>query len=197
MAYFDTKKHSLLIVDGSPTGLITGLCATLGQREKSGNSYHIISYASRALSLVDSRYSQTDIEGLSLVWGIGHFRLFLLGSDFDVYTDHKALESIFNNLRSKPPARIERWMLRLQPYNFHVIYKKGTVNEADYLSGHPVTTPQKTMEEKIADNYVNYIINHTVPKSMTVREIQMAMIPFYKKTENVFDLENGITERHI
>ena len=172
MAYFDTEKRSLLIVDGSPTGL----CAILGQREKSGNSYRIISYASRALSPVESRYSQTDIEGLSLVWGIEHFRLFLLGSEFDVYTDHKALESIFNNPRSKPPARIERWMLRLQPYNFHVIYKKGTVNEADYLSRHPVTTPRSTMEEKIADNYVNYLVNHIVPKSMTLHEIETATL---------------------
>jgi hypothetical protein len=54
-------------------------------------------------------------------------------------------------------------MLRLQPYNFHVIYKKGTVNEADYLSRHPTTTQRKTtIEEKIADNYVIYIINNSL-----------------------------------
>ena len=120
MAYFDTEKRSLLIVDGSPLGI----CAILAQREKSGESYRTISYTSRALSPVESRYSQTDIEGLSLVWRIEHFRLFLLGTEFDVYADHKALEAIFNNPRSKPPARIERWMPRLQPYNFRVIYKK-------------------------------------------------------------------------
>jgi hypothetical protein len=54
-------------------------------------------------------------------------------------------------------------MLRLQPYNFHVIYKKGTVNEADYLSRHPTTTQRKTtIEEKNADNYVIYIINNSL-----------------------------------
>jgi hypothetical protein len=58
----------LLIVDGSPPGI----CAILEQREKSGESYRIISYASRALSPVESRYSQTDIERLSLVLGIEH-----------------------------------------------------------------------------------------------------------------------------
>ena len=30
------------------------------------------------------------------------------------------------------------------------------------------------MEEKFADNYVNFIINHTVPKSMTIQEIKDA-----------------------
>ena len=171
MAYFDTAKRSLLIVDGSPLCI----CPILAQRDKSTELYWIISYASRALSPIESRYSQTDIEGLSLVWGIEHFRLFLLGTEFDVYTDHKALEAIFNNPKSKPPACIERWMLRLQPYNFRVIYKKRTFNEADYLSCHPVTNQLRTtVEERITDNHVNFIINHTVPKSMTLQEIKDA-----------------------
>ena len=68
-------------------------------------------------------------------------------------------------------------MLRLQTYNFRVIYKKGTVNDADYLSRHPTTTQRKTtIEEKIADNYVNYIINNAVPKSMTLQEIKEATL---------------------
>lgn len=33
---------------------------------------------------------------------------------------YKALEIIWNNPRSKPPARIERLGLRLQPYDFKV-----------------------------------------------------------------------------
>ena len=104
MAYFDTAKRSLLIVDGSPLGI----CAIVAQPDKPGELYCVISYASTALSPVGSRYSQTDIEGLSLVcMGIEHFHLFLLGTEFDVYTDHKALEAIFNNPKSMPPARIE------------------------------------------------------------------------------------------
>ena len=112
MAYYDTNKRSLVIVDGLPHGV----SAILAQREQHGRPYKIISCASRALSSVEKRYSQTDIEGLALVWGIEHFRMFLLGSEFDVITDHCALEAIFNNPRSKPPARIQRWMMRLQLY---------------------------------------------------------------------------------
>ena len=169
MAYFDTHKRSMLIVDGSPTG-ISGI---LTQRDNDNASYKIISYASRALSSVESHYSQTDIEGLALVWAIEHFRLFLLGTEFDVVTDHKALEAIFNNPKSKPPARIERWIIRLQPYNFRVIYKSGLTNEADYLSRHPIdVTKKESSEEHIAEEYINYIIEHTIPKSMTLKEIQ-------------------------
>lgn len=41
---------------------------------------------------------------------------------------------IWSNLRSKPPARIERWGLRLQPHNFKVEYRKGADNPADCVS---------------------------------------------------------------
>lgn len=40
-------------------------------------------------------------------------------NNFDLITDHKPLEVIFGP-RSKPCARIERWVLRLQSYRFKV-----------------------------------------------------------------------------
>ena len=119
----------MLIADGSPTGII-GINA---QRDNDKASCKIISYVNRALSSVKCHHPSTDIEGLVLVWAIEHFQLFLLDTEFDFVTDHKALEAIFNNLKSKPPARIERWILRLQPYSFRVIYKSGLINEAYYL----------------------------------------------------------------
>ena len=98
----------MVIVDASAVGI----SAILAQREQDSPQYKVIAYASRSLTPVEKRYSQTDREGLALVWGIEHFRLFLLEAEFDVITDHKALEAIYNNPWSKPPARIERWMLR-------------------------------------------------------------------------------------
>ena len=160
MAYFDASKRTMVIVDGS----LFGLGAILAQRELQGQQYNIIAYASRPLIPVEKRYSQTDIEGLSLVWGIEHFRLFLIGFEFDVITDHKDLESIFNNPKSKPLARIECWMMQLQPYNFKVIYKKGSLNESDYMSQHPVSGQHEISDEgEIAEAYVNFIVNHAVP----------------------------------
>ena len=163
MAYFDTSKRTMVIVDGSPFGL----SAILAQGESQGHQYKIISYASRPFTPVERRYSQTDIEGLSVVWGIEHFRLFLIGSEFDIITDHKALESLIT------PARIECWMMRLQSFNFRIIYKKGSSNELDYVSRHPVSGPTETTDEgEIAKAYVNLIVNHAVPRSMTIDEIK-------------------------
>ena len=123
---------------------------------------------------MEQRYSQTGIEGLSLVWGIEPFRMFLIGSRFDVITDHKALEAIFNNPRSRPHTRIERRMMRLQPINFKVIYRKGSLNEADYLSCHPITIAREEIASASAEDYVNYVTNFSVPKSMTLEEIKEA-----------------------
>lgn len=107
MAYFDATKQTVMIVDASPLGL----GALLTQDGK------VISYGSRALNDVETRYSQTEREALAVVWGYEHFHLYLFGNQFKIISDHKPLESIFNNPNSKPPARIERWRLKLQQFS--------------------------------------------------------------------------------
>ena len=169
MAYYDPTAETELIVDASPVGVAAVL--TQKSRNDSGSEDTcIIAYASRALTDVEKRYSQTEKEGLALVWGCERFHLYLYGSTFNLITDHKALEIIFRNPRSKPPARIERWQLRLQQYDFTVTYRPGEGNPADYLSRHPVTNlPYK---RSVAEEYVNYIATNAVPKAMSLEEIK-------------------------
>ena len=73
---------------------------------------------------------------------------------------------------SKPPARLERWMLRLQMYDFKVIYKQGPENPADYLSRHPIETERQA--KSIAEEYINLMAHAAVPQAMTLAEIQEA-----------------------
>ena len=65
-----------------------------------------------------NRDIQTEREALSLVWACEHFRMYLLGTKFKLVTDHKPLTHIFNNANSKSTPRLERWSLRLEPFNF-------------------------------------------------------------------------------
>ncbi|CAB4036363.1 Retrovirus-related Pol poly [Paramuricea clavata] len=62
-----TKQANQKIVDAS----LVGLAALLVQTGK------VISYASRASSDVESRYSQTEREMLAVVWGVEHFHLYV------------------------------------------------------------------------------------------------------------------------
>lgn len=73
------------------------------------------------------RYTQTEKEAYALVWPVERVHLYLYGREFELVTDHKPLEVIFEP-RSKPCARVE------QLYKYTVKYKPGKTNVADPLS---------------------------------------------------------------
>ena len=64
---------------------------------------------------------------LGLVSGYGY------GGEFELETDHKPLEYIYNN-HSKPSAQVEQWVLRLQAFKFKVVYHAGEHSIAVSLS---------------------------------------------------------------
>ena len=97
-AYFDVKKTTPLIVDASPTGLGSILI----------QDSRAIAFASRSLSDVESRYSQTKPEALGVVWACEHFDQYLQGDpQFTIIIDHEPLLTIWK--KARPPLRIERW----------------------------------------------------------------------------------------
>ena len=120
MAYFDTQKDTYITVDASPVGI----SAILSQKTTGQNDDKVISYACRALTQVERRYSQTEKEALSIVWGVEHFHLYLYGKEFTLITDHKPLEVIYGTKKATSSAHIERWVLRLLPYSFKVVYRQ-------------------------------------------------------------------------
>ena len=52
---------------------------------------------------------------------------------FNVRFDYRPLLYIFGP-KSKTSARIERWKLRLQPYNFAIKYQIGSENISGFIS---------------------------------------------------------------
>ena len=103
-------------------------------------------------------------------WSTCH-HIYIFGAPFTVFTDHKLLTSIFNNTRFQLSACIERWVLRTQPYDMTVIYRPGHDNPTDYLSRHPTHLPPSNREQKIAEEYINYILSTSTPKAMTIDEV--------------------------
>ncbi|XP_065067526.1 uncharacterized protein K02A2.6-like [Rhopilema esculentum] len=169
MAYFDKDKETSLLVDASPVGI----SAILSQKPRnSTQAPQVVAYASRSLTAVEQRYSQTEKEALAIVWSIEHFHLFLYGAEFTLITDHKPLEIIYGRKNSRPSARIERWVLRLQSYSFKVIYKSGADNPADFLSRHPSHVAIDCHHD--TEEYINFIVSNSVPKAMTLKEISDA-----------------------
>ena len=157
MAFFDPSRPTSLYTDASPVGV----SAVLTQGDK------IIQYGSRALTPVEQRYSQTEREALAITWAVEYFHIYVFGASFDVFTDHKPLVSIFGNTRAQLSARIERWVLRTLPYEMTVKYRPGHDNPADYLSRHPVEVAPSSREQKTAEEYLNYLVGTSTPKTMT------------------------------
>ena len=86
-----------LLADASPVGLGAVLI-----QEKDGEE-RVVSYASRSLTSVERRYSQTEKEVIGLVSACERFHVYLYGSKFELITDHKPLEVIYSE-NSTPPA---------------------------------------------------------------------------------------------
>lgn len=53
------------------------------------------------------------------------------------------------------------------------MHTKGTDNPSDFLSRHTSLTETKR-EERMAEDYVNFILSHAVPRAMTMAELQEA-----------------------
>ena len=64
LAYFRNDCQTRVVADASPTGI----GAVLTQRQN--GIWRMIAYASRSLSDVERRYSQTEKEALAIVWAV-------------------------------------------------------------------------------------------------------------------------------
>ena len=95
----------------------------------------VICYASRSLTDVERRYSRTEREALGIVWACERLHMYLYGTDFEILTDHKPLEFIYSR-KSHPSARVNRWVLRLQPYRFTVRHPRIRKHCRYFISSH-------------------------------------------------------------
>lgn len=161
LGYYDVRDKTQVIADASPVGL----GAVLVQIDANGP--RIIAYGNRTLTDCERRYSQTEKEALALVWGVEHFNIFLYGKKFDLITDHKPLEVLFGK-KSKPCARIERWVLRLQSYEYRIIYKPGKKNIADPLSRLCNFTKNHSDDK---DTHVCQVVSFARPQAIPMSEI--------------------------
>ena len=90
------------------------------------------------------KYSTNELELLAVVWSVDRFKHYLLGKIFLIATDHKALVSALDENRSNKTyqSRLTRWVDRLLPYQFKVVYIPGKdMGIVDYLSREPNGEP--------------------------------------------------------
>nr|GEV19740.1 reverse transcriptase domain-containing protein [Tanacetum cinerariifolium] len=105
--------------------------AVLGQRVE--KHFRPIHYASKTMNQVKTNYTTTEKEMIAVVYAFEKFRSYLIMNKSIVYTDHSALKYLFAKKNVK--ARLLRWILLLQEFDFKVINTKRAENyAADHLS---------------------------------------------------------------
>ncbi|GKF12723.1 reverse transcriptase domain-containing protein [Tanacetum coccineum] len=109
---------------------------------------------------------------LAVVYAFKKFRSYLIMNKSVVYTDHSTLKYLFNKKDTK--ARLLRWVLLLQEFDFKVIDTKGAENyAADHLSHQ--STPW------FAD-FANYHAGKFIKKGMPTQEKNK----FFKDVKHYF-----------
>ncbi|PFX17338.1 Uncharacterized protein K02A2.6 [Stylophora pistillata] len=90
---------------------------------------------------------------------------------FDLVTNHEALKVIYSG-GFKPSARIEGWVLRLQPYSYKVCFVASRDNIADALSR--LTTLQASEKCRYDDEHVRMVALKAVLVAIKIQKIESA-----------------------
>ena len=145
LKYFDSSKPT----EGSGDASSQGLGFVLTKED------HPVTYASRALTQAEQRYSQTEKELLAQVSGLERNHQYVYGRKVILYTDHKPLVSISSKPLASAPKRLQRLLLRLQQYDAEIRYRPGremyladTLSRA-YLSLSPTDTLRSETEKEV------------------------------------------------
>lgn len=86
----------------------------------------VIDYGGRQLLPAGRNYLVTERETLGLVSAICHFRSYLYGTHFKVFTDHSAVRWLMQ--LKKPSGRLVRCAFLLQQYDIEIIHRAGSSN---------------------------------------------------------------------
>lgn len=140
----DFEKPFIIETDASLSGVAGVLYQEVGSERR------IISIVSRGLSQAEKKYSICELELLSILHAVTKFREYVLGQEFTVVTDHKALQFLWSSKLSN--GRIARWTLILQAFHMKIVYRPGVENYfADFLSRNPLLSDKSNDDKKPTD----------------------------------------------
>ena len=148
--YYDPNRDTRVKCDASHSGLGASL-----EQQTEKNEWVPISFASRYLNNQEKKYSTNELELLAVVRAVDCFKHYLLGKEFVIVTDHKALTSALEGNRSNKTyqSRLTRWVDRLLPYQFKIVHIPGKDRGiVDYLSREPTGEPWP--ETKLDETFV-------------------------------------------
>lgn len=131
LAHFNPKLLTKLYVDAGPKGV----AAVLTQIKKECRL--MVAAASHSSTQPEQNYPQVDKELFAAVWGVLHFRWYLLGHYFVLVTDNKAVSELLSkkyDTKRKAPLRLESWRSKLHGFSYDTELCTSNQNIADFMS---------------------------------------------------------------
>lgn len=141
---------------------ITTILAQPGE----GNFDHPIYFSSRKISTVEWNYTMNEHKGLEMVYFIDMFFHYILGGNFNFFTNHSTLKYLVNMLMLE--GRTCWWLLLFLKFSFVVTVKLGWTNVGPYHLSHLEWGEYRSFIEyqipdvdqfrvEAAQNYLEYI----------------------------------------
>ena len=184
--HFDPSLPVELYTDASRKGV--GYILTQRDNE---DKLRLITCGSRFITDAEKNYAVIELECLAIQWAVDRCRLYLAGTNFTVFTDHKPLLGIMNgkNLDAINNTRIQRLLSKLLGYCYTVKWIPGkTQTIADALSRFPVFQPEKEEETDVLLRHI-----HCQTPDPALRELSEAAI----KDESYQKVYNAIRDKKI
>ncbi len=111
-------------------------------QQKTDGCWLPLAFLSHKLSPTESRYSTFDHELLSAFQAVKHFRFFLEGRPFTLFTDHKPLVAAISKSKTPFSSRQQRHLSFLSKFTTNFVHLPGKENiVADVLSRPPTLPP--------------------------------------------------------
>ena len=112
----------------------------------------------------------------AIIFAVKHFRPYVFGQKFKLVTDHRPLVWL---IRLKDPtmeSRLARWKIKLQEYDYEIVYKRGRVNaNADALYRNPVKLEREIepQEPSSGDKRANGAVGNTATPDAYIPDISV------------------------
>ncbi|XP_037774265.1 uncharacterized protein LOC119570699 [Penaeus monodon] len=157
-----------------------------------------VAYHSRRLSKAECNYSTVERELLAVIEGIHKFYYYLCGAKFTLETDHMPLSQL---KRSKTAnARLMRWGLYLQQFEFTIRYIRGTENVGADLLSRLISGSSSDLEDSRPETsrnpgpqlqYHEAEVEHQLQKNLHSREAEVRNL-YYLTPAQVITSESNL-----
>lgn len=173
----DCKKEFYIETDAS--GYALG--AVLYQKHDETGAKEILAFASRTMQRAELSYTITEKEAAAVVFALKKWRVWVLGRKITIISDHRALS--FLRCCRLLSARLTRWVIYLQEYDFDILYRKGSENLlADTLSRYPEKGDSD--EKEIPDKLVVSIFTTRQAEFAKIVAVNLKNIKSDQKNDN-------------